>query len=653
MNNENKIISPFKCLCVTIGNLPTAYIESMSYYEALTYMMKYIERTIIPSVNGNTEAIGELQTAYITLKDYVDNYFENLDVQTEINNKLDEMAESGELSEIIAQYLQLGSVLSFDTVSAMKLSENLVDGSICKTIGYYAVNDGGGATYKIRDITNADTIDESFLIALSDPNLVAELIYNSPINVLTLGVKNDGSSDISDIVNSATTVGSLFFPEGRYLVADEITLYHSIFGENYTRAVNDSTYGSIFVSDISCNYDLAGNKTVFDISNVDKGFEMKSISILLNEYESGIKYDGSQTYIYLDKISIENIKSTGIYLNSTSSRAFYLNNITLYGTKYTYENSRGLYVNSPDNKAENLEIMGCRIGAEFGGYIMGSNFHIWCGALQGHDGVLNHTDSESWFKGTKALITNECNLDVVYLDTAYQKLVGGGNNNRNAQTISNLKTFDDNSMEDVSNLNGENFHNWNGSISNHTNHITYINKNHCFNTNIKYKNENVILNIPENTYFGLSEIGSNRYYEIEYSIVKDLTESNNILEIGKIKIPSGCSGIVDLYVIHANLNSFIIRLVFDNGSYVSGSAINNGRSNEKIYISTSKDGDNIYKLYIKSESYGTEYVSLNCRYLGNNNRVNVVDLGYRNGDNTVYDPEVLSSTSSLTEITQA
>ena len=32
MNNEIKFISPFKRLCVTIGNLPTAYMESMSYY---------------------------------------------------------------------------------------------------------------------------------------------------------------------------------------------------------------------------------------------------------------------------------------------------------------------------------------------------------------------------------------------------------------------------------------------------------------------------------------------------------------------------------------------------------------------------------------------------------------------------------------------
>lgn len=99
-----KFISPFKRLCVTVGNLPTAYIESMSYYEALTYFMKFLENTVIPAINSDGEAITELQEKYIELKEYVDNYFENLDIQTEIDNKLDEMADNGTLAEIIEDY---------------------------------------------------------------------------------------------------------------------------------------------------------------------------------------------------------------------------------------------------------------------------------------------------------------------------------------------------------------------------------------------------------------------------------------------------------------------------------------------------------------------------------------------------------------------
>lgn len=88
--------SPFKNFVITIGNLPTAYLESMSYYEALTYLTNYIANNIAPAERANSEAIKELQ-------EYVADYFDNLDVQEEIDNKLDEMVSDGTLAEIINQ----------------------------------------------------------------------------------------------------------------------------------------------------------------------------------------------------------------------------------------------------------------------------------------------------------------------------------------------------------------------------------------------------------------------------------------------------------------------------------------------------------------------------------------------------------------------
>ena len=41
--------------------------------------------------------------------------------------------------------------LIFDTVSSMKTDETLVAGNTCQTLGYYAINDGGEALYKIVD----------------------------------------------------------------------------------------------------------------------------------------------------------------------------------------------------------------------------------------------------------------------------------------------------------------------------------------------------------------------------------------------------------------------------------------------------------------------------------------------------------------------
>lgn len=67
-------------------------------------------------------------------------------------------------------------VKSFNTIAEMKAAETLQAGDTCQTLGYYEENDGGKRLYKIRNITEQDTIDETFLINLNNNSLVAELV---------------------------------------------------------------------------------------------------------------------------------------------------------------------------------------------------------------------------------------------------------------------------------------------------------------------------------------------------------------------------------------------------------------------------------------------------------------------------------------------
>lgn len=133
MNNEIKFVSPFKRLCVTVGNLPTAYMESMSYYECLTYFMKFLENQVIPAINNNSEVVAELQ-------EYVNNYFDNLNVQEEINNKLDEMAESGVLADIINEeiFTELNNQVETNTEDITNLQ---TDVNLMKNKKYIIIGD--------------------------------------------------------------------------------------------------------------------------------------------------------------------------------------------------------------------------------------------------------------------------------------------------------------------------------------------------------------------------------------------------------------------------------------------------------------------------------------------------------------------------------
>ena len=65
-------VEGLKKLCVTVGNLPSSYVDSLSYYECLMWLCNYIEKTIVPAINENAEAVNDL-------KAYVDQYLQDMD----------------------------------------------------------------------------------------------------------------------------------------------------------------------------------------------------------------------------------------------------------------------------------------------------------------------------------------------------------------------------------------------------------------------------------------------------------------------------------------------------------------------------------------------------------------------------------------------
>ena len=227
--NEKPTIKPYELKPITrfiytIGVLPTSYLMSMTYEEQLTWLCNYISQTLIPALNTNAEAVQELQSLYEDLQNYVNNYFDNLDVQEEINNKLDEMAESGELAQIIAEYLNLTVMYAYDTVDDMKNAENLQNGAIVRTLGFYSYNDRGGAYYKIRPVTTDDVINEMDIIAVYDNTLIAELIKQYPINPLKLGAKADGITDDSAVIQRAIDLGSVDFDRLTFKIDNTIII---------------------------------------------------------------------------------------------------------------------------------------------------------------------------------------------------------------------------------------------------------------------------------------------------------------------------------------------------------------------------------------------------------------------------------------------
>lgn len=124
----------------TIPVLPQVYGDELSYYELLN---KVIER------------LNEIGVTINELIDYVNHYFDSLDVQNMVNKKLDEMAQDGTLESLIMP------VYTYDLTKLKSFDAN--DISVVFSELKSKMKDGESALLPYGKYTTLDTIDLSWL----------------------------------------------------------------------------------------------------------------------------------------------------------------------------------------------------------------------------------------------------------------------------------------------------------------------------------------------------------------------------------------------------------------------------------------------------------------------------------------------------------
>lgn len=265
--------------------LPLAYDDSLTYQELLYKLIAKINE-VIESQNQTNENFDELYALFIQLKEYVDNYFKNLDVQEEINKKLDEMVADGTLESIIAKYLKHQLVVNPE--------------------GYGAVGDGvtnDAAAFK-KMFTDAQ--NNGYIIKLTKPKynvagigrpyIIITMWGDTDKTTLLFGendaLVNNGSLSLKNIVFECETTGTS--PIISYNQVNQILEIENC--DFINTAATDSKRYAIAIRALN-------NLTV-----------MKNISIV--GFESGIIFSGSKnigknTSYVLDNITIKN-SQTGI-----------------------------------------------------------------------------------------------------------------------------------------------------------------------------------------------------------------------------------------------------------------------------------------------------------------------------------------------------
>ena len=260
--NEYDNIGSFRFWCQKV--IPLVYEDSLSYYELLSNVVKYLNETIknvglmgedmqklytshgefVDSVdtkyNEFTENVNNKHTAFInginkkhsdfvdkinedmlaltsaynTLKQYVDNYFDNLDIQNEIDDKLDRLVENGVLPNIIELIVNkhmkiyvtpemFGAVGDGVTDDSDAIIEALNSDKVVLFMGNYGISkELQGTAQKIVGVNATFNV-------LNDVDRIFKLPNTFYVDGLTFDCKNKGVTQCLSLSNKNVEVSNI------------------------------------------------------------------------------------------------------------------------------------------------------------------------------------------------------------------------------------------------------------------------------------------------------------------------------------------------------------------------------------------------------------------------------------------------------------
>lgn len=211
---DMKNLTPFK-LCV-LQNFPfiEADFDAVTNYQLLCKVVEYLNK-VIDNNNKQNDNINQLEQNFITLYNYVKDYFDNLNLQNEINNKIDELITTGEFNSFLSGIYTpemfgakgdgvtddteaIQKALAFNNVNISKnylITENLVLHSNLKVFG------GGTITKKsefndsylnhsIFSCTNSNNIDINNIVLISN-SLAISVHGCSNVNITNLIINSE------------------------------------------------------------------------------------------------------------------------------------------------------------------------------------------------------------------------------------------------------------------------------------------------------------------------------------------------------------------------------------------------------------------------------------------------------------------------------
>lgn len=330
MNNfDYKNMTPFKWF--VLENFPFVEndFDAINNYHLFSKFVVYLNKTI-DNMNLTGEQMKNVTNAMTELQNYVNNYFNNLDVQEEINNKLDEMVESGYFTNLMTTYLNISHV--YNTINNLIEDNNIVKGQTIKTLGYNNIFDNGGAFYLITDVENTD----KYQVNLNN-GLFAELIFKDIVSIKQLGAISNENFDCKNIIDTAIKYfDNIFIPSEEFYTSNininKTVKIDGVISKSILKPFNNQSGNLI---EVTANYT--------QIKNISLIGDKNKYSNILNGINLNPLNDG---HILIENVNISQFTGTGLINRQAENRIFNL---------YTFRNNgNGLLSLGSDSIFENI-----------------------------------------------------------------------------------------------------------------------------------------------------------------------------------------------------------------------------------------------------------------------------------------------------------
>lgn len=354
-----------------LTNFP--YIEkdfdALTDYELLCLVVKYLN-DVITNQNEQNASITRMYNSFLALQEYVNNtkddlvtafnnldnyvryYFDNLDVQEEINNKLDQMVEDGTLEEIIAKYIDT-KLSIYDSISSME--NNTTIGEMFKLKGYdttfITTTTSTISSLQINDTLYADVLTKSVIIdslgitSTIDPVLFAEIVEY---------VRNKGIEIVFDhktyTLNGTITLTSANKLKLSGLGYDSVIDYT---GNDYAFIINKLQQAQLYNFTINCVNEGGGIycKYATGQQNTNNLTSSSFKRVYINNSKNPFKNDCHCGYVLFDEcvFDVGTVDGIGVDFSDAYYPEFVtIQNSSIRTTKYvdTNNTAKGIYFTS-------------------------------------------------------------------------------------------------------------------------------------------------------------------------------------------------------------------------------------------------------------------------------------------------------------------